>query len=181
VSDGLRKRISYPTSACFYHCRDSENYDSCSKIYNAKNFPEYLEHPFINYGFDIALALLQSDFPNIQNTNNCFLSNVVTTETVQGDRILVIGYPADKNGKLFMMEGNIKEIRDLGNDRKIILYDNINTSGGQSGSPVFLKREEKLYLIGIHVGYDSSEGVNIATAITKSIQAWITTTAFELL
>ena len=69
------------------------------------------------------------------------------------------------------MTGTIKEIRLLPNGKTILLYNDINTSGGQSGSPVFLIREEKYYLIGIHVG--TANGMNVATGITKELRKWI--------
>ena len=78
------------------------------------------------------------------------------------------------------MKGTIKEIRELQNGKKLILYDDINTSGGQSGSPVDLVKNGRYYTIGIHVGYAASINCNVATAITKDMHEWIMTTAHKM-
>jgi V8-like Glu-specific endopeptidase len=53
------------------------------------------------------------------------------------------------------MIGNIKEIRKFDDGHAIILYDNINTSEGQSGAPLYLQiAKDKWTIIGVHVGYD---------------------------
>ena len=57
-----------------------------------------------------------------------------------------------------------------------MLYDDINTSGGQSGSPVYKIVNDKYYLVGIHVGYHESDNVNVAVVITPALEDWITAT-----
>ena len=68
------------------------------------------------------------------------------------------------------MEGTIKAIKPLSNGMTLISYYDLDTTKGQSGSPVHLVRVKdgvkRYYTIGIHVGYDESLNENIATAIT---------------
>ena len=75
------------------------------------------------------------------------------------------------------MEGNIKLILFDENDpnAKLILYENIDTSEGQSGSPVYLKKGDSWVLIGVHVGSMVYKGIlyNVATGITNEKLKWI--------
>lgn len=49
-----------------------------------------------------------------------------------------------------------------------IFYD-IDTSVGQSGSPVYIRHGDKIYLVGIHKGYSAIDNLNYCTVITKEI------------
>jgi V8-like Glu-specific endopeptidase len=48
-------------------------------------------------------------------------------------------------------------------DDKIIYYDYIDTSNGQSGSPVILKKDNIHQIVGVHTGH--SGGSNLGTFI----------------
>ena len=63
------------------------------------------------------------------------------------------------------MEGTIKELKEVKHG-VLILYDDIDTTKGQSGSAIYLKRGDSWKIIGVHVGYDESINCNIGTAIT---------------
>ena len=63
------------------------------------------------------------------------------------------------------MSGTIHQI-DVRRNGTLLLYNDIDTSPGQSGSPIYLKRGSELTIIGVHVGYDSSMDCNIGTAMT---------------
>ena len=52
-------------------------------------------------------------------------------------------------------------------------YDDLNTSGGQSGSPVLMFKSGYYLIIGIHVGYDESEKYNLAIVTTAELEDWI--------
>ena len=75
------------------------------------------------------------------------------------------------------MNGTIHDIRVLKNGKKLILYNDINTTKGQSGSPIYLIRDGIYIQIGIHVGYAHGSKVNIGTALTKEIDDWLIITA----
>ena len=54
---------------------------------------------------------------------------------------MVGGYPAEHSGDLYKMTGKIKKIKKTTNGMTLIYYDDLQTSFGQSGAPVFLVRE----------------------------------------
>ena len=51
-----------------------------------------------------------------------------------------------------------------------VFYD-IDTKGGQSGSPAYLRYGDKVILIGIHKGYSKEDNLNFCTIITKEVTA----------
>ena len=60
------------------------------------------------------------------------------------------------------MKGTIKEISN-----NYIIYDDIQTTSGNSGSPVYQKGMNDINIIGIHVGMETT--YNYATLITEDI------------
>jgi V8-like Glu-specific endopeptidase len=56
------------------------------------------------------------------------------------------------------------------NNDGIISYD-IDTAGGQSGSPLFEVDEDDIRLVGVHKGFCSRQKLNIATVITAEMVA----------
>lgn len=77
-------------------------------------------------------------------------------------RAVLAGYPGDKAfAELWGMSRRIKRVRP-----RQLHYD-IDTMGGQSGSPVYIKRNGHRYVVGIH-NYGSGGG-NMATRITPSV------------
>jgi V8-like Glu-specific endopeptidase len=77
---------------------------------------------------------------------------------------VMAGYPGDKPfAELWGMARKIKTVND-----KTLVYD-IDSMGGQSGAPVYIKRNGQRYVIGIH-NYGASSG-NSATRITPAVYA----------
>jgi glutamyl endopeptidase len=77
---------------------------------------------------------------------------------------VMAGYPGDKPfAQLWGMARKIKTVND-----KTLVYD-IDSMGGQSGAPVYIKRNGQRYVIGIH-NYGASSG-NSATRITPAVYA----------
>ncbi|MEL7129618.1 MAG: serine protease, partial [Pseudomonadota bacterium] len=77
-------------------------------------------------------------------------------------RAVLAGYPGDKPfGQLWGMSRRLKQVTS-----RQLRYD-IDTMGGQSGAPVYIKCGGHRYLIGIH-NYGSASG-NTATRITPSV------------
>ena len=58
-------------------------------------------------------------------------------------------------------------------------YD-IDTKGGQSGSPAYLRYGDKVILIGIHKGYSKEDNLNFCTVITKEIIATLREWVMEM-
>ncbi|SCU90810.1 Peptidase S1 and S6 chymotrypsin/Hap (modular protein) [Cupriavidus necator] len=75
---------------------------------------------------------------------------------------VVAGYPGDK--PFAELWGMAEVIKAVGS--KTLVY-NVDTVGGQSGAPVYIKRAGVRYVVGIH-NYGASSG-NSATRITKPV------------
>lgn len=73
------------------------------------------------------------------------------------------GYPGDKPEELWGMKRQIKSVT-----AKTLIYD-IDTVGGQSGAPVYVRQNGIRYVVGIH-NYGNSGG-NSATRITSDVYA----------
>eukprot|EP01084_Bolivina_argentea_P134677 237482_1 len=104
-------------------------------------------------------------------------------------KIKVIGFPGflgqkDKRGELYGMagDGKMDYTHKKTKMNKLITYKNIDTTGGQSGCPIF-KDEEKsseqdLYnslneIIGIHTAGKMSTGLNFGTPLNGELMQWI--------
>ncbi len=75
---------------------------------------------------------------------------------------VMAGYPGDKPfAQLWGMARKIKRV-----NIKTLVYD-IDSMGGQSGAPVYIKRNGMRYVVGIH-NYGAQQG-NSATRITPSV------------
>jgi V8-like Glu-specific endopeptidase len=74
---------------------------------------------------------------------------------------VLTGYPGDKPMELWGMKRRLKTVT-----AKTLIYD-IDTVGGQSGAPVYLKQNGKRYVVGIH-NYGNAAG-NSATRVTPLV------------
>ena len=177
IYSGIKKRIAEAESVRIHYVKDGpDNYLLNAKITHYHIFPDYLKYPHIHEGYDLAIGILEKSakVKGLPISKNSYFSDIDDECAKAGDKIMVTGYPGEKNGYLYYMEGTIKEIISQGK-RKIILYDNIHTTPGQSGSSVYLKKRDAWHRIGIHVCFDQSANVNIATAITQDFHDWLET------
>lgn len=87
---------------------------------------------------------------------------VFPTATLLAQRAVLAGYPGDK--PFAELWGMGRQIKTVTADQ--LIYD-IDTMGGQSGAPVYIKYQGKRYVVGIH-NYGASSG-NSATRITKPV------------
>ena len=71
------------------------------------------------------------------------------------------GYPGDKPSEMWGMRRRIKTVT-----AKTLIYE-IDTVGGQSGAPVYIKLNGKRFVVGIH-NYGNSAG-NSATRVTPAV------------
>lgn len=84
------------------------------------------------------------------------------TATLLARPAILAGYPGDKPfAELWGMKRAIKSVT-----AKTLVYD-IDTMGGQSGAPVYIKRNGVRYVVGIH-NYGASSG-NSATRVTEAV------------
>ena len=146
-------------------------------------YPQYLPKNELCNDIALIICKIQSSFkfyhifPLIQNYEqtekefNEFKDN--------NDRIMIYGYPLkDGDGNIldfnsFLgMKGNGK----MSNDSKGMIEYDIDTTGGQSGSPIFYKNNNNniTKLIGIHTNGDYLEKKkNYGTPFTDDIIQWI--------
>lgn len=94
-----------------------------------------------------------------------------------GMKIQVIGYPGEKGGYLYQHTGQLLEIETTSTGGVALWYD-LDTTPGQSGSPVYLileKPEGKVikHRIGIHQGWNIERRQNCGTLLTPPIMKWI--------
>lgn len=86
---------------------------------------------------------------------------------LQEKKAIIAGYPGDgKNEEKFKvmrkMSGNINEY-----EQEKLIYE-IDTSGGQSGSGIWIKKRDMPYVIGVHVSGDKENRINIGTRLSKN-------------
>jgi V8-like Glu-specific endopeptidase len=98
--------------------------------------------------------------------NNANLGNfgvaAFDAQTLVAQPAVLAGYPGDKPfAEMWGMAEVIKAVTD-----KTLVY-NIDTMGGQSGAPVYIKKAGVRYVVGIH-NY-GAQGGNSATRITKPV------------
>jgi V8-like Glu-specific endopeptidase len=91
----------------------------------------------------------------------------VNSNTLLSKTAVLAGYPGDKPfAELWGMARRIKKVTS-----QTLVYD-IDTMGGQSGAPVYIKRNGQVYVVGIH-NYGSLSG-NSATLVTASVHRNLT-------
>ncbi|HQS84112.1 MAG: hypothetical protein B7Y25_04220 [Alphaproteobacteria bacterium 16-39-46] len=85
--------------------------------------------------------------------------------------INITGYPGEKNGQMYTMAGELKGVNG-----GQLFYD-VDTSAGQSGSPVWIQKDHKYICIGIHTMGRKTDRFNSGTYLTpehlKTLQSWI--------
>jgi len=177
--------------ATFFHGRSS-NTTYFRKLVVSKYVihPNYYKNPTITSGFDIAMAFLlplDSDLTPQPATDSCFGN---WAEKRAPKHIEVCGYPGEKNSEPFGMRGNVASIHEQPRGGRIVVYSDLDTTPGQSGSPVFevgsFEASERRVqggkafrdiddfrcLFAIHVGYSSVLGGNLATVVTGALFEW---------
>jgi V8-like Glu-specific endopeptidase len=84
------------------------------------------------------------------------------TQVILAQPAVLAGYPGDKPfAELWGMARRIKSVSTM-----TLVYD-IDTMGGQSGAPVYIKRNGQRYVVGIH-NYGVGSG-NSATRVTREV------------
>jgi len=121
-------------------------------------------------------GILILDTPLGEETGYFGLS-VLSQQDLKDRPISISGYPKDKVAEkdreyeLWGMKGHVHAL-----NLNYIEYE-IDTYGGQSGSPVCYQHGDNYYVVGIHVLEDEARGVNKATRLTEArynqINAWI--------
>jgi V8-like Glu-specific endopeptidase/GTP-binding protein EngB required for normal cell division len=136
------------------------------------HYIESASHTAFRDGNDVALIILKQ---NVGAYIGHLTMEVLDDEALASiKQVTVCGYPGDKyNDKsgynMYECSGKVKP--QLNN---MLSYE-IDTNSGESGSPVFYKRDGKYYTIGIHVhgGVDSNKATRITTSVVNYIKHWV--------
>ena len=111
----------------------------------------------------LCVGKLEGSFDDFKIPCLTYLSSIEEESAKPGDKIMIGGYPhqEDKQYCLYTSYGTIKALRKNEAGYTIIYYDDLETSAGQGGAPVFLVRSTKegfsYRIIGIHAGRDLKE------------------------
>jgi len=173
-----------PVKVTFYRGLDEQEYLSVhvSKVYVHPEYEVILQKmdtkETLWQGVDIAICILKDGSELKKLTEDIDLHDFLNlqepakTPSVDDD-ISVTGYPGEKKGVQYTMSGSIKHIKqaEYTQNGLVFTYENIDTTGGQSGSPVTTRGK----LVGVHVGWGVLEETycNLATSLTTSIRDWI--------
>lgn len=148
----------------------------CYKALDWYYHPKYAENPTSSSGNDIAIIKANID------GNDKLLKNIkrirvraFESEITAYSGAKVIGYPGEKDGELWGMTGDY----NLNDKNTLISYRNIDTTAGQSGSPIFDYIESKSddtftrlnEIIGVHTGGKIDQ--NWGTALNNDKLEWI--------
>eukprot|EP01084_Bolivina_argentea_P170264 295038_1 len=182
-----RKTLTIAKNVEFSIVRNTNNshqeiasYPALSYVYH----PKYDENPTTTSGYDIAIIKIVIDLGKDTILKNIKPLKVRKFESNDAYKhCKVIGFPGekDKQGQLYGMSGDY----NLENKGKLITYKQIDTSPGQSGSPIFYdsETEEKIVdddiftkfneIVGVHTGGDVEAGENWGTALDDEKLKWI--------
>jgi len=181
VLDDEDKTVVTATNAVFYPGRKPlDDYSVECPITKWIVHPDYEEKITTHCGADIALA--EISVPPECMIGSPGLSAAWFEIQDQNAPICIYGYPGEKDklGKLYGMKGSSNSLRIVKstNKKDLIEYSDIDTSPGQSGSPILLQIElddgsVEMIIGGIHVAEDPNKPANYGTLITKEKLDWI--------
>jgi len=183
VCDDEDKTVMKAMRAVFFLGRQSldDNSNVC-KVTDWIVYPDYKKQMNTYGGADIALAII--DLPShIKFPIGKFGISADWFDIQDKDVPLSIyGYPGEKElvGGLYGMEGCSNSLRMVKSTNRtdLIQYSDIDTSGGQSGSPILLRLQlenghEGYYIGAVHVAEDMANKVNFGTLLTKDKFQWM--------
>jgi len=78
-------------------------------------------------------------------------------------QLVVSGYPSNCDRQLLTHK------KDIFNSEDGRLYYDIDVDYGQSGCPLYLKNENKIELVGIHIGFSPADNINAGVLINNSV------------
>lgn len=164
--------LQKPIRTTFYRGLDNNKWLSrhqVSKIFVPSTYKDKLVESqssaaCLNTGYDYAICMLtkedcltQLDLPYLLSFAN---------ELKDDDELTITGYPAEYQTQ-WTDCGVAKTVKRKKFKGAIVIYDTVDTTPGQSGSPVLANGK----LVGIHIG--ELGDCNIATLITAQVKDWI--------
>ena len=187
--DETTKKFVNPTSVWF-ELRENkpESGSVLTKRYKVTQtavYPRYFEDPSSASGFDLALCWI--DVPEGDHTVKQLYSKYRSPGPLSGFygayHVALVGFPGEHEGEKWGMVGEVPDSKredwDFGPDpekyktkgKEILVYDFVDTSPGQSGSPVMGR--ESSHILGVHTGGKASLKKNWATYISPAKLKWI--------
>ena len=190
--DGTTKKFVYPTSVWFELRENKLGSGSAMinryKVSKISIYPPYFENPISASGFDLALCWINAEddhttkeiYAKYWNYMPIVIARGYTTHTAT-----VVGFPGEHKGEKWGMTGDVTLSCSIGYGGgirswsfgygseyagEILVYDFIDTSPGQSGSPVVGLPTD---ILGVHTGGSASLKKNWATYITPTKFDWI--------
>ena len=141
-------------------------------------YPPYLDNPTCDSGFDLAICVL--DIPHddriIPEIRQNYGIPSLSTSAHLAKKIAVVGFPEEFKGEKWGMVANVPDDMEsdwhqfLYNESEILVYNFVDTTNGQSGSPVMC---ESGHIIGVHTGGAIAQMQNWATYLASSKMQWI--------
>ena len=179
----LNKKFTIATSAWF-EFRNNQG-EATKRRYNVTHYavyPKYWTNPTTHSGFDLALCWIQvprDDYFVKQlcsKPNSDYMPRPIAGE-YSTTRVAVVGYPGVHEGEKWGMVEHVpiekrqdwmfkKDVQ-----KKLLVYNFIDTSEGQSGSPVMGMSPRDV--IGVHTGGDPILKNNWATYLNRTKLQWI--------
>jgi len=175
---GADETYEYAQGGEFFLACTKDNQPHRFSITKVHVYPKYLEKKNANIysGNDLAVLefeVIESKIPYSPSTDS-FWSYFEQDDLKLKAKLY--GYPGeeDKSGDPYEMEGNVEGVVNKPNG-KLLAYADIDTTGGQSGSPVFIFRNGAWTQIGVHVGNGqvNRKDAGVATLLTPQVHKWI--------
>ena len=184
--DGITKTFVYPTSAWF-ELRNNQipSGSTLTKRYQVTKisvYPPYFGDPTSTSGFDLALCWI--DVPEGDYTYfHSFSYSIPVVGSYSVGDISLVGFPGEYKGEKWGMRATVpydkreewscKMDWDESKMKETLVYDFLDSSPGQSGSPIIA---EDGITLGVHTGGSASLKKNWGTYITPTKLRWIADT-----
>ena len=198
-----KKTKLYATNIWFTLKDEDHNDKCKFSIIKSFVYPPYWNDPTPESGNDAAICLFKFDIKDLDKEQKEIIDNVkhassnslfydyTPTNSVPNsiECIELIGFSADQTGEMWGMSVYGGEFENFAEDDnykikygpnkgmnikdKLITYTFIDTSGGQSGSPLMIFTSHRWGIAGIHCGGSEISGKNYSTKIRKDLIQWI--------
>lgn len=122
-------------------------------------------------GYDYGLVSLDTA---IGNKIGHASFQALSEDTLRSAEVNITGYPAEKMlrgvPQMYTMAGLIDVVKSRN------FFYNIDTSGGQSGSGIWIDEKGKVICCGIHTtgGHEYNSAVRVTEEVVDQVKAWIT-------
>jgi len=168
--DRIDKKEIYADNAWFY-CKNINGVTFWSaKISSGTVHPSYDPTPGEDWLHDLAVLTAKIDYQQSTNMHQHRIALSGANYCPKG--FFITGYPAEKRGELW--QGNGTKVTKCKKEG-IIYYEDIDTTGGQSGSPIWTQFPDcqPEHIHGVHTGGSAASGKNWGTWFSKDKIEWI--------